>query len=342
MQVAFGIFDHLERRDVPLDQQYEERLQLLEAADRAGFFCYHLAEHHSTPLGMGPSPNVFLAAVAMRTKQMHMGPLVYLLPLYHPVRLVEEICMLDNLSGGRLEIGVGRGVSPYELAHMNVNFLESRAIFEDSLKAIVKGLRERKITHHGEYHHFNSTPIELAPKQHPNPPFWYGASTPEGLTFAARHRMQIVTGGPNKVVKGTAEAYRGLLERFRDHPDDLNPNIRHPKIGGLRHFFVADSDKEAEEIATPAYRIYYNNIVKLWRDYGTVPTIFTDDLQRARGGDAAIVGSPKTVREKVAAYFEESGTSYLVLSFAWGGLTHEQSRRSLDLFASEVMPQFTK
>jgi alkanesulfonate monooxygenase SsuD/methylene tetrahydromethanopterin reductase-like flavin-dependent oxidoreductase (luciferase family) len=177
---------------------YEERLQPLESADRAGFFCYHLAEHHSTPLGMGPSLNVFLAALAMRTKQIHMGPLVYLLPLYHPVRLVEEICMLDNLSGGRLEIGVGRGVSPYELAHMNVNFLESRAIFEDSLKAIVKGLRERKIVHQGEYHRFTSTPIELAPKQHPNPPFWYGASTPEGLNFAARHRMQIVTGGPTR------------------------------------------------------------------------------------------------------------------------------------------------
>jgi alkanesulfonate monooxygenase SsuD/methylene tetrahydromethanopterin reductase-like flavin-dependent oxidoreductase (luciferase family) len=342
MQVAFGIFDHLERRDVPLDQLYEERLQLLEAADRAGFFCYHIAEHHSTPLGMGPSPNVFLAAVAMRTKQIHMGPLVYLLPLYHPVRLVEEICMLDNLSGGRLEIGVGRGVSPYELAHMNVNFLESRAIFEDSLKVIVKGLRERKIAHHGEYHRFTNTPIELTPKQHPNPPFWYGASTPEGLTFAARHRMQIVTGGPNKVVKGTAEAYRGLLERFRDHPDDLNPHIRHPKIGAVRHFFVADTDKEAEEIATPAYRVYYNNIVKLWRDFGTIPTLFTDDLQRARGGDAAIVGSPKTVRDKVGAFFEESGTNYLVLSFAWGGLTHEQSRHSLDLFASEVMPHFAR
>ncbi len=342
MQVAFGIFDHLERRDVPLDQEYEERLQLLEAADRAGFFCYHIAEHHSTPLGMGPSPNLFLAAVAMRTKRIHMGPLVYLLPLYHPVRLVEEICMLDNLSGGRLEIGVGRGVSPYELAHMNVNFLESRAIFEDSLKVIVKGLRERKITHHGEYHRFNSTPIELAPKQHPNPPFWYGASTPEGLNFAARHRMQIVTGGPNKVVRGTAEAYRGLLERYRDHPDDLNPHLRHPKIGAVRHFFVADSDKEAEEIAIPAYRVYYNNIVKLWRDFGTIPTLFTDDLQRARGGDAAIVGSSETVREKIAAYFEESGTHYLVLSFAWGCLTHEQSRRSLDLFASEVMPHFAR
>ena len=198
MEVAFGIFDHLERRDVPLEQLYEERLQLIEAADRAGIFCYHLAEHHATPLGMSPSPSVFLAAVAMRTRKIHLGPLVYLLPLYHPIRLVEEICMLDQLSGGRLEVGVGRGISPYELAYLNVHFLESREIFEESLKVIVQGLREGKISHRGERYKFAGVPIELAPKQRPNPPFWYGASTPEGLAFAARHRMQIVTGGPNR------------------------------------------------------------------------------------------------------------------------------------------------
>ncbi|HVN29407.1 MAG TPA: LLM class flavin-dependent oxidoreductase [Candidatus Binataceae bacterium] len=342
MDVAFGIFDHLERRDVPLDQLFEERLQLLEIADRAGFFCYHLAEHHATPLGMAPSPNVFLSAVAMRTRNLHMGPLVYLLPLYHPMRLVEEICMLDQLSGGRLEVGVGRGISPYELAHFGVGFLESRDIFEESLKVIVEGLRARKISYRGEHYKFAGAPIELAPKQQPNPPFWYGASTPDGLAFAARHRMNIVTGGPNGIVKGTATAYRAMLEQSRNSPDDLNPQIKEPRIGGLRHFLVAETDKQAEEIATPAYRVYYNNIVKLWRDFGTVPIIFTDDLMRARAGDAAIVGSPTTVRNKIAAYFEESGTNYLVLSFAWGGLTHEQSRRSLELFASEVMPHFIR
>jgi alkanesulfonate monooxygenase SsuD/methylene tetrahydromethanopterin reductase-like flavin-dependent oxidoreductase (luciferase family) len=278
----------------------------------------------------------------MRTRKIHMGPLVYLLPLYHPIRLVEEICMLDQLSGGRLEVGVGRGISPYELGHFGVGFLESREIFEESLTVIVQGLREQKVSHRGERYKFAGAPIELTPKQKPNPPFWYGASTPDGLAFAARHRMQIVTGGPNGVVNGTVTAYRQLLDKFCDSPDNLNPHIAEPKIGAVRHFFTADSDKQAEEIAIPAYRVYYNNIVKLWRDFGTVPTLFTDDLMRARAADAAIVGSPKSVREKIAAYFEESGTNYLVLSFAWGGLTHEQSRHSMDLFASEVMPHFVK
>jgi alkanesulfonate monooxygenase SsuD/methylene tetrahydromethanopterin reductase-like flavin-dependent oxidoreductase (luciferase family) len=88
--------------------------------------------------------------------------------------------------------------------------------------------------------------------------------------------------------------------------------------------------------------VFYNNIVKLWRDFGTVPTLFTDDLLRARAGDAAIVGSPESVRQKIAAFFEESGANYLVLSFAWGSLTYEQSRHSLDLFVAEVLPHFVE
>src|ERR1700724_903202 len=134
--MEFGVFDHLDRTGQKLPDFYEDRLKIVEAYDRSGFYAYHLAEHHATPLGMAPSPNIFLTAVAMRTRRMHFGPLVYLLPLYHPMRLVEEICMLDQLSGGRLEVGVGRGISPYELAYLNVHFLESREIFEESLKVM--------------------------------------------------------------------------------------------------------------------------------------------------------------------------------------------------------------
>ncbi len=254
---------------VALEQLYQER----SAAARRwriarGFFATTSPSIMRRPLGMGPSPNIFLSAVATRTRRIHMGPLVYLLPLYHPMRLVEEICMLDQLSGGRLEVGVGRGISPYELAHFGVSFLESREIFEESLKVIVKGLRTRKISHRGERYKFAGAPIEVASQQQPNPPFWYAASTPDGLAFAARHRMQIVTGGPNAIVKGTAAAYRQLLDQFRDSPDDLNPQIKEPKIGAVRHFLVADTDRQAEEIAIPAYRVYYRNITKLWRDFG--------------------------------------------------------------------------
>ena len=112
--MEFGIFDHVDASGVPLQQFYDDRFRIVEAYDRAGFYCYHVAEHHATPLGMAPSPGVFLAAVAQRTKQLRFGPLVYTLPLYHPLRLTEEICMLDQMSGGRMQVGIGRGISPLE------------------------------------------------------------------------------------------------------------------------------------------------------------------------------------------------------------------------------------
>jgi alkanesulfonate monooxygenase SsuD/methylene tetrahydromethanopterin reductase-like flavin-dependent oxidoreductase (luciferase family) len=115
-----------------------------------------------------------------------------------------------------------------------------------------------------------------------------------------------------------------------------------PKIGAIRHCYVAETDREADTVARPAYRVFFNNLVKLWRDFRTTPMHFTNDLDIARKGDAVIVGSPSAVRDEVARFFEQSGCNYLVLSFAWGTLTQEQSQRSLDLFASKVMPEFMK
>src|SRR5258707_14875479 len=119
--VKIGVFDHFDRGGVPLSEHYENRLKLIEAYDRVGLHAYHVAEHHATPLGMAPSPNLLLSAVAQRTRQLRFGALVYQLPLYHPLRLAEEICMLDQLSGGRLELGIGRGASPHEIEYYGLD-----------------------------------------------------------------------------------------------------------------------------------------------------------------------------------------------------------------------------
>src|SRR5712671_4193306 len=147
----FGVFDHLDRYDVPLDEFYEARLRLIELYDSAGFFGYHLAEHHATPLGMAPSPSVFLAAVAQRTRRLRFGPLVYALPLYHPLRMIEEICMLDQMSGGRLEIGFGRGSVPEELIYYGQKPYEGQAVYADALQFIIEGLTARTLTFQGRF-----------------------------------------------------------------------------------------------------------------------------------------------------------------------------------------------
>src|SRR5690242_3191748 len=143
--MKIGVFDHLDRGAVALDRHYEDRLRLAEAYDRAGFHAYHIAEHHATPLGMAPSPSVFLAAVAQRTRRLRFGALVYALPLHHPLRMIEEICMLDHLSGGRVDIGFGRGSSPIELAYYGQDPAQAQEIYAEALDLVLQGLTRQTL-----------------------------------------------------------------------------------------------------------------------------------------------------------------------------------------------------
>ena len=137
--MEFGVFDHLDRSAASLADYYENRLQIVEAYDRAGFYAYHLAEHHSTPLGMAPSPSVFLSAVAQRTRRLRFGPLVWAMPLHHPLRLIEEICMLDQLSRGRLEIGFGRGSVPIEIEYYGADPEEAQEVYAEASRSCSRG-----------------------------------------------------------------------------------------------------------------------------------------------------------------------------------------------------------
>src|SRR6266851_6126064 len=138
--MKIGLFDHVEHGRRPLATLFDERLAFAKAADEAGIYCLHVAEHHATPLNMVPVPGVYLGALARLTKRIRLGPLVYLLPLYSPLRLIEEIGMLDQLSYGRLDVGVGRGISPFELNFHNVDAASSRDIFMDAYDTLVEGL----------------------------------------------------------------------------------------------------------------------------------------------------------------------------------------------------------
>src|SRR6516164_8437438 len=177
--MKFGIFDHMDQGAVALGEQYESRLRLIEAYDRAGFYAYHLAEHHATPLGMAPSPAVFLAAVAQRTKRLRFGPLVWAMPLHHPLRLIEEICMLDHLSRGRLELGFGRGAVPTEIEFYGGNPQEAQEIYSEAVELVLAGLTRNVLDFEGKRFSFKNVPMEMAPLQKPHPPIWYGVHAPQ-------------------------------------------------------------------------------------------------------------------------------------------------------------------
>ena len=206
--MKFGVFDHMDRGGSDLGRQFDERLRLIELYERAGFHAYHLAEHHATPLGMAPSPSVFLAAVAQRTRTLRFGPLVYTVNLYHPLRLIDEICMLDQMSGGRLELGIGRGISPYEVGYYGVDPATGPERFAEALEVILKGLTEKRLSHHGKYFTFEDVPMEMQPVQRPYPPLWYGANSLESADRLAKQACNTVVGMKADGVGQFASRYR--------------------------------------------------------------------------------------------------------------------------------------
>ena len=139
---------------------------------------------------MAPSPSVFLAAVAQRTKRLRFGPMIYALPLYHPLGMIEEICMLDQMSGGRLDVGFGRGASPIELDLFGTNPAEAREIYDEALAIVDAGASRTTVSFKGKHFNFDNVPMELAPLQKPHPPLWYGVhATDSAARCAGRASM---------------------------------------------------------------------------------------------------------------------------------------------------------
>ena len=331
--MQFGIFDHLDASGQPLDAYYEDRLKLVELFDRAGFYCYHLAEHHSTPLGMAPSPNVFLAAVASHTKTLRFGPLVFALPLYHPLRLVQEICMLDQLSRGRLDIGFGRGASPIEASFFGNDHSEAEKIYREYLDLILKGLAEQRLDGHGDYGDFDDVPLLMGPYQKPHPPLWYGVHSPASAERAACM-------GSNIVSLDTAAETRAFADRYREVWTEVHGNSGPEPLVGLGLFIhVADTDAAALDAARRAYPVWHKSFNYLFVRHGQIPSHQRPpefDQMAAEG--RAVAGSPGTVAAFLDDKLAESDANYLVGQYAFGDLTLDETTRSIELFAAEIMP----
>ncbi len=148
-----------------IGELYESRLKLIELADQASFYGYHLAEHHGTSLGMTPSPSVFLAALAQRTTRIRFSPVAFLLPMYHPVRLIEEVCMLGHLSQGCVELGISRGISPYEIKCLGIDPDATREVFVETLENFRAGMSNDVLDYTGKHHEFHDVPMKIKPLQ---------------------------------------------------------------------------------------------------------------------------------------------------------------------------------
>jgi alkanesulfonate monooxygenase SsuD/methylene tetrahydromethanopterin reductase-like flavin-dependent oxidoreductase (luciferase family) len=335
--MRFGVFDHLDDSGLPLERHFEERLRLVEAYDRGGFYGYHLAEHHNTPLGYAPSPGIFLAAVAQRTKALRFGPMVYLLPLYHPLRLIDEIAMLDQMSGGRFLWGVGRGISPVEVGFYGVDFKSGANQFREAFEVIRRGLAENSLSFHGEFYDFTDVPIVLKPLQKPHPPLWYGLGRPESIPWCAANAANWITRRPAREVRELVERFRAEWKRSGRAASEL------PFLGVNRHIILAESEGEALEVARRGYPAWRGHMGLLWHRYGVpfpLEAALPPDWEAFQAQGDAIAGTPSMVRDYIAAEIAATGVTYYACDFAFGTISPEEAMRSVALFIEKVMPAF--
>lgn len=368
MSLQFGVFDHIEHMEsVPLERLYRERLEQIATLDRAGFYAYHLAEHHSPSLhSMAPAQNVFLAAAAERTERLRLGGCVYTLPFHHPVRLIEELSMLDHMSGGRLEVGVGRGgeLEAYYWGMGEEPDIESlrsevRGRYTESLEVLLAGFTQPRIDYDGAFYRFHEMPMRLRPLQQPYPPMWYMRN----VETAARHGMNaLLVGGLDRLAVDVAR-YRELWEQYQG-PGHVTAQGTEPKVGAVVYAVVAPTDAEAVERAGPAWEQFVWNLRVPRRQeaeaHGLGSLVATGaagfgSATRPGFSDAAaedasrgprtgrvggtIAGSPDTVCRFIEEY-AQTGANYLVFALQFGNISHAEAMRSVDLLSRDVLPHF--
>jgi alkanesulfonate monooxygenase SsuD/methylene tetrahydromethanopterin reductase-like flavin-dependent oxidoreductase (luciferase family) len=286
--------------------------------------------------------------VARATRQIKMGPLVYLLPIISPLRLIDEICMLDHLSNGRMEVGVGRGVSPFELRYHNIEHDQSREIFIDAYECLKAGLTTDQLTYKGPHHQFENVPIALRPLQQPYPPFWYGSSGPEGSAWAGEHGLHFVTLGPNEFAKANIDTFKAAFAKH-GKPASPKPEFRGGvALGVQRHIFIDETDDKANAWAKPAMEVHLKHINWLRNKHGVTTTaarmrnVRGQNFEECVAEGTVIAGSPRTVLAEIEKQHAQIGFNYLLAYLFLGTMSMNDAMRSLKLFTAEVMPKLEK
>jgi alkanesulfonate monooxygenase SsuD/methylene tetrahydromethanopterin reductase-like flavin-dependent oxidoreductase (luciferase family) len=332
----FAIFDHLDSTGAPLGELLDQRLRLIDLIEASGFAAYHLAEHHSTPLGLASSPSVFLSAAIQRTSKIRLGPLVYVLPLYHPLRLYEEICMLDHLSDGRLTVGVGRGGALLEHQRYGIDPTLAPAMYHEAFAVLMRAFEADVLDFEGKFYRYKDYVVQAKPLQRPHPPIWYGAPNAEAIAWAAPNNINVVSLGP-------AARARAISERYRQEWTKLRRTDALPGIGITRHVVVADTDAEAQRVAQAAYPRWRQAMDFIWRRSGvefTLKEIYPTEFAALQDIGHGIAGSPSTVRDYIARLQADTGINTVLCQMVFGDMSFSDASHSIELFGNEVIPAF--
>lgn len=342
------------------------------AAEQAGFWSTWYTEHHFGHEGQELTPNPVLMGVdiAARTSKIRIGQAASIITFWHPLRLAEDLAMLDQLSGGRLEVGVGRGLYGREALNLNAladprNQEQNRALFEETLEIMVKAWSQEFFSHKGAFYEFPTpgvawnhplspatpdftedgviTKMSVVPRpiQQPHPPLWQVIDSPRSIEFAAQQGVQgIFWLPPVSALKPRFELYRDAASKALGAEVPLGEGI-----SLVRDVYVAETMEQAraefEEAVLNSYRwiTHWRGLSNLMEEGEKVTEAHELDFDFLMARNQ-LVGTPEYVAEKIHELRDEVNLEHMMLWTTHPGLDHKNAMKSLELFANEVMPQF--
>jgi alkanesulfonate monooxygenase SsuD/methylene tetrahydromethanopterin reductase-like flavin-dependent oxidoreductase (luciferase family) len=348
MEFGLNFFPDVSPQMKSGQQYFREALNLVELAEQYGYSHIRIVEHYFQPYGgYSPNPVVFLAAAAQRTRTMRLVTGAVLPVFNNPLKLAGELGMLDAISNGRLDIGVARAFLPHEFATFGISMDESRARFEEGFAALQVLLSQEQASFTGQFHRFHNVTSLPRPVQQPHPPYWVAAMATEESFARAGARghniMAIPLGGA---------AIRPLLQAYRD----AYRAAGHAGQGQVMlafHMYCAPTDEEAEAMARPLINGYLQRLLAAasgWdvtasKDYQNYPRLIAglkqQNFDSLLASGAVWVGSPASIRARLAQYAEEvGGFDIASLQVIYGQMSEADAERSIHLFADRVMPAF--
>jgi alkanesulfonate monooxygenase SsuD/methylene tetrahydromethanopterin reductase-like flavin-dependent oxidoreductase (luciferase family) len=308
---------------------YDSYLDQCVRNEELGFEGVFFSEHHFSGLNLTPSPHIFIAAVAQRTSRLRLGVMGSVLPLHDVRRLAEECGMLDYLTGGRLEVGIGPGAGVSESVKAGLDAEEIRPRYSSGAEVLAKYLTGKRVTHHDDFYNLDDVPIVPRMRQD-SPRVWVTAMSPQSVTWAAQQGFNVCTAWfATEMVAQLSSTYREASAEAGRTADPSNFGVR-------RRVFVAPTDAEAQDLADAAMDPVSAAVA---RDLG-VSFEAADPAIRGMfaNPDDIITGSPQTVTERLVEQVRTIGAGHVVFLPDAKMFTAEDLRRSHELIGKEVAP----
>jgi alkanesulfonate monooxygenase SsuD/methylene tetrahydromethanopterin reductase-like flavin-dependent oxidoreductase (luciferase family) len=324
--------------DGPATEFYRRMFEQIEELDRLGFDHAWVTEHHFGEYGgTVPHPPTFLAAVARTTKRIRLGVAINVLPLHNPIDVAESYAMVDVISNGRLDLGLGKGSEPSEYKRFGMRQEEATARMKEGTEVLLQAWSDKPVDFRGEYFHFDNVRVLPKPVQRPHPPVWVGcARTEDSFRWAGEQGFHLMT--LPYLYKDPA-MLPALVNTYRDALERAGHDASKRQVLGKFHVYVADSLDRAADEAGPYLENYFAVHAAHDPERKVGGFLKLRDVRTQLAEGFAIAGDPARCIDTIQHWRDAVRLTTMSLTFHFGGMPQEMALKNIRRFAEKVMPK---